>query len=280
MKDDFYTLGGSHFWEDLFFYQKWRIQRNYTTKKCRLLDNWDIRRHEGTFEDCRSAFVRYIEAYELARQKGHMVIMIHSIGQSKNVFKPLWRRVLQDGFMAAAVNYPSSQKDLQAHVKQFHFFLDHLEDVDTVSFVSYGAGNAILQMLFAEKAEWQTRLKMGRAVQIAPYIQGSKLLKKLSENEFTNFVIGPMGADLAPENMQNIPPLTAIENGIILSNKSIVEKLLELFTLSRMPSKDSGEIKAETKAKDIIEIKDHHCNTLKNKKIGDAVVQFLKTGSF
>ena len=89
MENDFYTLGGSHFWEDVFFYQKWRIQRNYVTKSCRLLDNWDIRRHEGSFEECREAFVKYIDAYEIARPNGHMIIMIHSIGQSKNIFKRL-----------------------------------------------------------------------------------------------------------------------------------------------------------------------------------------------
>ena len=108
MKSDFFTFGGGHAWEDVFFYQKWRIQRNYTSKKCRLLDNWDIRRHEGTFEECRKAFIKYIEAYELARQKGHMVIMIPGLGESKNVFKPLWREVLKDRFMVAAVNYPKA----------------------------------------------------------------------------------------------------------------------------------------------------------------------------
>ena len=118
MKSDFFTFGGGHAWEDVFFYQKWRIQRNYTSKKCRLLDNWDIRRHEGTFEECRKAFIKYIEAYELARQKGHMVIMIPGLGESKNVFKPLWREVLKDRFMVAAVNYPSTQKRIEENLSK------------------------------------------------------------------------------------------------------------------------------------------------------------------
>lgn len=280
MNDDFYTMGGGHFWEDVFFYQKWRIQRNYITKKCRLLDNWDIRRHEGSFEDCRKAFVKYIEAYEIARQKGHMIIMIHSIGQSKNVFKPLWRKALKEGFMAAAVNYPSSQKNLDAHVKQFHFFLDHLEDVDTVSFVTLGTGSAILQRLFADDAEWQKRLKLGRAVEVSPYIYGSELLKTLSNNYITGFVIGPMGEDLAPENAAKIPPLTRIENGIILSNKSFVEKTFELITGSGMANVFNDEIKDYTKATDLIEIEDHHCNIFKNQKINDAIMSFLNNGHF
>ena len=68
MRFDFFTLGGSQFWEDVFFYQKWRIQRNYKTKQYRLLDNWDIRRAEGRFENCRRAFLKYIEVFQLSRQ--------------------------------------------------------------------------------------------------------------------------------------------------------------------------------------------------------------------
>ena len=143
MRESFYTCGGSHFWEDVFFYQKWRIQRNHVTKECRLLDNWDIRRHEGSFEECRRAFVKYIEAYEIARQKGHMIIMLHSLGESKNIFKPLWRRALKNDFLVAAVNYPSTQKDLASHIKRLHFFFDHFEDVHTVALVAHGAGCAV-----------------------------------------------------------------------------------------------------------------------------------------
>ena len=280
MKDDFYTMGGGHFWEDVFFYQKWRIQRNYVTKKCRLLDNWDIRRFEGSFEECRQAFVKYIEAYEIARQKGHMIIMIHSIGQSKNIFKPLWRKALQNGFMAAAVNYPSTQKDLAAHAKQFHFFLDHLEDVDTVSFVTYGAGSVVLQKLFAEKAGWQNRLKLARSVEVAPYVYGSELLESLSENKLCGFVIGPMGKDMAPNKIRELPKITQTETGIILSNPSWLESLAEIITRSRMPKRYVDEIKEYSGAKDIIEIKDHHRNIFRNAKVCDAVVNFLQNGKF
>jgi hypothetical protein len=206
--------------------------------------------------------------------------MIHSLGQSKNVFKPLWRKVLKEGFMAAAVNYPSSQKNLDAHVKQFHFFLDHLEDVDTVSFVTLGAGNAILQKLFTDESEWQKRLQIGRSVEVSPYVYGSKLLKTLSNNHITGFVIGPMGEDLSPERMNSIPPLTRIENGIILSNKSFIERTLEVFTGSSMPNVFNDEIKEHTKAKDLVEINDHHFNIFSNDDVCKAVISFLRDGKF
>lgn len=280
MNDDFYTMGGGHFWEDVFFYQKWRIQRNYITKKCRLLDNWDIRRHEGSFEECRQAFIKYIEAYQLARQKGHMIIMIHSIGQSKNIFKPLWRVALQNGFMAAAVNYPSTQKNLDAHAKQFHFFLDHLEDVDTISFVTYGAGSAVLQKIFAEKTNWQNRLQISRIVEVCPYTYGSELMEWLSSNKITEFVVGPMGKDLTPDEIRKLPQINGIDLGIVMSNKSLAQKLLEKITLSTMENHNDEEIRTLTNAKDIVMIKDHHNNIFENTKVCNAVVNFLKDGKF
>lgn len=280
MKDDFYTFGGGHFWEDVFFYQKWRIQRNYITKKCRLLDNWDIRRHEGYFEECRQAFLKYIEAYEIARQKGHMIIMIHSLGQSKNIFKPLWRAAIKRGFLAAAVNYPSSQKDLEAHVKQFHFFLDHLEDIETISFVTFGAGSAVLQRLLSGKAGWQSRLKISRIVEVTPAIRGNALLDYLSRSKLFGFIIGPMGQDLAPEKVSRLPQIQGIETGIVLSNPSFIEKVLATFTGAKTQKLSPEEAQEITGAKEVIEINDHHFNTLKNEQICNCVVNFLKDGRF
>lgn len=280
MNDDFYTMGGGHFWEDVFFYQKWRIQRNFVTKKCRLLDNWDIRRHEGTFEECRKAFVKYIDAYQLARQKGHMIIMIHSLGQSKNIFRQLWREALKNGFMAAAVNYPSSQKSLDAHVKQFHFFLDHLEDVDTISFVTYGAGNTICQRLLNEQAPWQSRLKLARVVEVCPYVGGNKLLDLLSRNKFTSFILGPMANDLTDEKIKKLPRITNMETGVVMAEKSWLKKILEMLLLSSQAKYSVDQIKQSTGAKAVKFIKNHRLNVFNNKDVCRSVVRFLKNGKF
>lgn len=119
---EFFTFGGSQFWADVFFYQKWRIQRNCVSKSYRLLDSWDIVRHRGTFEECRKAFVNYIDIYELPRQSGPMIVMLHGFGENKNIFKPLWRKALDRGYMAVAVNYPSMQCNIESHVRQLIFF--------------------------------------------------------------------------------------------------------------------------------------------------------------
>lgn len=280
MRDDFYTFGGGHFWEDVFFYQKWRIQRNYVTKKYRLLDNWDIRRHEGSFEECREAFVKYIEAYEIARPSGHMIIMIHSLGQSKNIFKPLWRRALQDGFMAAAINYPSTQKDLDAHVKQFHFFMEHLEDIETVSFITLGVGNLIVQELFKERVPWQTRLKFKRCIFINPFVSETKLVKKMCNNKVGKFIVGPMGNNLIDEQIDRLYPITLMDTGVIRSDKPFWLRLVEFFTHKESKKYDEEHIINITGAKDVIKIPNYHLNIFNNNDVCNAVMSFLVKSEF
>ena len=280
MKEDFYTFGGSYFWEDVFFYQKWRIQRNHTSKKFRLLDNWDIRRFEGSFEECRKAFVKYINAFEITRQKGHMVIMIHSLGQGKNFFKPLWREVLKHNFLAAALNYPSTQKNVAGHVRQFHFFMNHLEDVEEVSFVTYGAGNLILQKLFAENAEWQTKLKIRRAVLVNPCVYGNRLISSLCKNKFFSFLIGPMGMDLAPKNSKKYPPLNKVETGVVLIRESFIMRVFKFLFRSSSAKKSPSEIKDDIGAKDVSVVRNLKFDVFKNEQISSNVVKFLQHGKF
>ncbi len=280
MLKNFYTMGGGHFWEDVFFYQKWRIQRNFTSKKCRLLDNWDIRRHEGSFEDCRKAFLDYIEAFELARQKGHMVIMLHGLAESKNIFKPLWRAVLEKGLMAAAINYPSTQKTLNGHARQLDFFLNHLEDVETVSFVTKGIGSLLLRKIFSAPSPWQQRLKIGRIVEIEPMNHGSPLLKKLSKNKVADFVLGPMAQELSTRKAEALPQLPSdIATGIILC-PSLTTKVIESLAKASRPEITPESEREFCGAKEVIKMNVWQINPFANKDLVEQTVKFLSTGHF
>ncbi len=280
MSDNFYTFGGAYFWEDVFFYQKWRIQRNYVTKKCRLLDNWDISRFEGSFDDCRKAFIKYIEVYEIARQKGHMVIMIPGLAESKNIFKPLWRAVIKEGLMAAAINYPSTQKGIDGHVRQLDFFLNHLEDVNEISFVTKGIGSILLKKLFMLDTQWRQKLKVNKVVEVVPLNHGSRLLKFLSKFKFFNFILGPVIEELEPKKIEKLPPVPKdIPTGIILCESKITRFFEKIFD-KKMPILSPDEEKSFEKAKDVKEIETLKFNLFKDERIINAVVSFLKKGKF
>lgn len=280
MKYDFFTFGGGQFWEDVFFYQKWRIQRNYKNKGFRLLDPWDIRRFEGSFEDCRRAFVKFVSVYQLARQKGKMIIMLHGLAETKNIFKPLWRKALSEGFMAAAINYPSTQKHIESHVKQLCFLLDHLEDVQEVSFVTDGVGGIILQRLLESEGEWKKKLRIGRAVMVSPPNRGSLLLTKLSKYAIVRKLLGPISGELNPENMPKSYKLfPKIEIGVIATRndkgafyKFIPESLCKYFYSKR--DSESNQVK------ETVVIGDNRLNHFKNPRIVNACINFLKNGKF
>lgn len=281
MKFEFFTMGGCQFWEDVFFYQKWRIQRNYETKICRLLDPWDIRRHQGRFEDCRKAFFKYIEVYEIPRQKGHMIIMLHGLFDSKNIFKPLWRAALKEGFMAAAINYPSSQKHLDSHVRQLDFFLNNLVDVQEVSFVTKGVGGLVLRSLLnMQNREWQKRLKIKRIVQVCPPNKGSKLFAKLSKYKAANMVLGPMLNDSTPGKASYIPDFSNEYEVGIIDSDSVLKKAIR-----RLPQKKRNTLLAENEAflesaKDVCRIDNWHINPFNNNEVVTKTVNFLKSGDF
>ncbi len=280
MLKGFYTNGGGHFWEDVFFYQKWRIQRNSITKKCRLLDNWDICRFEGSFEECRKAFIKYIEAFELPRQKGHMVVMLPGLGESKNIFKPLWREVLKHGFMAAAVNYPSTQKELDGHVRQMEFFMDHLEDVDMVSFVTNGVGSVVLKRLMMLDSAWKKKIKIGRIVEVNPRNHGSKLLKKLSKNKLLAFILGPMAAEMSADRIEKIPSISPqIETGLIYG-ESIWVKIAEKLTKTTSDDINPEKEKKFEKAKEVLLLPTQKRCIYKNPEVCKKISTFLLEGKF
>ena len=281
MKFEFFTMGGCQFWEDVFFYQKWRIQRNFETKTCRLLDPWDIRRHQGSFESCRKAFFKYIEVYELPRQKGHMVIMLHGLFDSKNIFKPLWRAALKEGFMAAAINYPSSQKHLDSHVRQLDFFLNNLVDVQEVSFVTKGVGGLILRSLLnMQNRDWQKKMKIGRVVQICPPNKGSRLFGKLSKYKAANMVLGPMLNDAKPAKAAYIPNFPAEYEVGIIDSDSLLKKALRLWSGSNQNAFFAEKEAYLVNAKEILYVDNWHPNPLKNPEIVNKTIQFLKNGTF
>ena len=280
MNFDFFTFGGGQFWEDVFFYQKWRIQRNYNSKKYRLLDPWDIRRHKGSFEECRKAFIKFIEIYEISRQHGHMVIMLHGLTDSKNIFKPLWRAVLAEGYMAAAINYPSTRKQIDAHIRQIDFLLNNLEDITEISFITKGCGGLILRKLLNYRSPWHEKIKISRIVQISPPNQGSAFLEKLSKFAIFRWIFGPMLEEASYERAVKLPLLPKkVKAGIIFCDHPInrISQFLPKSFKKLLPVAKEADLEGVS---DKIHVKNIKFNILENKKTIDATVNFLKRGTF
>lgn len=277
MKFDFFTFGGSVFWEDVFFYKKWRIQRNCYTKRYRLLDSWDIRRASGTFEDCQKAFIRYIDCYEITKQRGDMIVLLHGYADSKNIFKPLWRRFMRTKANVAALNYPSLVRNAQGVAHQILFFLNHIESINKVSFVTKGCGNLVLRQMFNLPLELQTyrqNMRIGNIVEINPVEKRSILCELLVRCKFFRFLFGPFLNDLTESGLKNLPSLPSECNVLKIFSPSVIHCIFnKLLNLLPFYAKED----TESSPKDIF-VKGTYFTPLKNEQVLDFTIKFINNG--
>jgi len=277
MKFDFFTFGGSVFWEDVFFYKKWRIQRNCYTKRYRLLDSWDIRRASGTFEDCQKAFIRYIDCYEITKQRGDMIVLLHGYADSKNIFKPLWRRFMRTKANVAALNYPSLVRNAQGVAHQILFFLNHIESINKVLFVTKGCGNLVLRQMFNLPLELQTfrqNMRIGNIVEINPVERRNLLCELIVRVKFFRFLFGPFLNDFTESGLKNLPSLPSECNVLKIFSPSITQRIFnKLLNLLPFYAKDD----TESSPNDIF-IKGTYFTPLKNEQVLDFTIKFINNG--
>ena len=276
----FYTMGGYYRWEDVFYYQKWRIQRNYKSKQYRLLDNWDIRREEGSFDDCYKKFLKIIDVYQLSRQHGHMIVMIPGIAQSKNIFKPLWREVMQYNYMAAAVNYPSTYKKIDAHVRQLDFFLNHMEDVEEISFVTNGSGALVLRKLLYFDTEWKSKMKIRKVIEINPPSVGSQFWKRMGKFKWAQKLFGPMISDITPSGVQKIPEYNKNYKVGIIRCESLPMQILSYLPEILRKYLPFYEDYMHGNIRDVIKLKSNSMSVMCSPEVASKCLKFLKNGEF
>lgn len=279
MKFDFFTSGGKKYWEDLFVYQNWRIQRHYLYKDYRLLDSHNIKRESGTFERCHKSFLEYAKAYEMEKQKDHIVILLHGLGEDKSLFNNIISKMSNEDYLATAVNYPSTKKPIDSQSRQLNVLMNNLSDATQVSFITKGVSGLIIRKLLASKTDWKKRIKVKRIVQINPPNKGSRFLTKLSAYKIFRWMYGPIISEVATDEI-NIPNLPkGIELGIIHCDypfKSIATKLPKKIR-GFLPSQVEGDIDCPNKT---IYINNTKCNPIDNDRIANACIRFLKDGLF
>jgi len=277
MNFSFFTFGGALFWEDVFFYQKWRIQRHCFSKKYRLLDSWDIRRASGTFENCRKAFIECIDSYEITKQPNHMIILLHGYADGKNIFKNLWRKLILTNSSVASLNYPSLFRNSTESALQLLFFLNHMEGIEEVSFVTKGAGNLVLEKALNMPIEYQTfsdKVVIKNVVELNPVVRECFLCELLDKIKIFNFLLGPMFKDMTESKLKNSAGIPLNINYIKIFCESRGYKLFaKTFGISR----EDNDIKSN-KNKRIIYLKTNKFKSLHSEEVLNFIVKFINNG--
>ncbi len=277
----FFTLGGRQLWEDIYVYQKWRIQRNCITKHYRLLDNWDIRRASGSFEQCRRTLVRYAEIFQLTPPRAKVVILLHRLGGNKNQFNQMVKIIESAGFAAVAVNYPSTRKGLGAHVRQLELLLGSLDYATEFSFITVGIGGLLVRQLLATDSLRKEKGKIRRIVQIDPPNRGFKLWERLCDSKIATFILGPSINSCDSRKIVQLPRFPEnIEFGIINTHNRIAELFKRVLPERWQVIFPRATDSFLPDAKDMIDIKTWKTNPAADNKTIRACRNFLLNGKF
>ena len=245
MKFDFFTFGGRFFWEDIYNYQGWIIQRSIINQKCRLLDPHNIRRHSGSFEQCKEILLKYIEAYELDGLYDDTIVILHGFGRSKKSVQPLAESLQELPMNVVALGYPSLRRNIYYHATMLSQLLQNLNIKGRLFIINVGAGCLVTRKLLSDSHNYR-QYNITRILDINPLNSGSDLAELLAPKKFFSFILGPMLKDISTPRavaLAHIPH--DIEHGIIFSPLTvhdIIKKALarfDSFPFSTPPSEES-----------------------------------------
>lgn len=279
MKFDFFTCGGRFFWEDLYNYQDWIIQRNIMNSKCRLLDPHNIRRHSGTFEQCKEALLKYIEAYELDSLYDDTVVILHGFGSSKKSVKKLAEALKELPMNVVCLGYPSLRRDLYYHATMLSQFLKNLDIRGKLYIINVGCSCLITRRLLSKSDNYRN-YNIARILDINPLNSGSDFAELLEKFKVFNFILGPMLHDISAPRAVSLARLPHdIEHGILfapLTAHDIAEKIFskfESFPLSAPASEESYAEKVKKVGKKAY-------FPLNSDAVAKYSLNFIKTGDF
>lgn len=203
MKFSFFTLGGRFFWEDVLYYQGWRIQRRINTSRYRLLDSNNIRRQNGTFEICKDTLLKYISACEISAPDKNTIILLHGFARSKNSLNNLYSAIREINTNTISVNYGTFAVNIRHSAEVLLQFLRNLPDASNLYFVTVGSGCLVLRKLFDVCDNYRT-LNIKGVININPLNSGSDFAFLLSKCKFFNKIFGPMLKEITPDEALKI----------------------------------------------------------------------------
>lgn len=270
------TFGGMQLWEDLRVLAGWRIQRNVVTGHHRLLDDGDVRRAWGSWEDCETALNSARSVHNLKPASDHAVVLLHGLGRTKTMYRSLAAKLEAEGYEVVTVNYPSTRRSIEAHADQVEQVLGHLEGITTVSFVTHSLGGIVMREVLSRDSDWRQTVEPHRLVMMGPPNQGSVFAREVPKGA-ADRIIGASLDELRDISAKDIPA-PVIEFGIIAGGRG-QEGYNPLI-----PGNDDGVVAVtETHlagASDFLVVEGLHSYLPSNERAAEATIHFLANGRF
>jgi len=206
------------------------------------------------------------------------VILLHGLARSERSMQKLEKALLKHGYFVQNVNYESTRNNVAKLAEQaISPALAACKETGKVNFVTHSLGGILVrQYLQNHPVE-----NLGRVVMLGPPNKGSEVIDKLRDFPGFYFFHGDAGLELGTgaTSLPNKLGRANFDLGIIAGTRSV-----NLFLSSLIPGVDDGKVSVEnTKLegmRDHLEMEVTHPFMMRNDKVIDQVVHYLKTGKF
>ena len=282
------TFGGAFTWSDEVVYQGWRVQKSAVIGHHRLIDPDDRRKTFGTFEHCLAELDQIKTKEKLAPLPREAVIVLHGLGASRRWMNNLSDFLSEEGDLEIVnVGYPSTMGQIGEHARSLQSVIQHLDGVETVSFVAHSMGNIVIRHTLNDLATLpsaqQPKITYKRFVMIAPPNHGAMAADRFADNKLANLFGGDAVNQLAPskgwETLERRLATPDFEFGIIVGGTGDDEGYLR-----GVPGDDDMLLSVETSklagARDFVQVKGIHQSLPKDEAVQDYTLRFLETGAF
>ena len=276
MSFPFFTCGGWFYWIDRYDYFGWRIQESMWTRRCRLLDPFNIKRATGSFERCHDTLLYFLRAWEADIQEKNAVVLIHGLFQRPSSFEKM-AHDLQKDFEPIVFSYPMLRFSLVKSAAALNEMLDRRQDLRQINFVACGMGGLILRQAIDLKPAWLS--KIGRTVFLAVPNHGYSWTQKWKDKWWYRKLLGEAGKNILPETVNALLPMKG-DFGAIIAGKEDEKGFLPFFKedndgILRVKEAHCEEAKEEFMARNKT-----HFFLHKDDKLIEMTHSFLHTGRF
>ena len=282
------TLGGRFTWSDEAVYQDWRVQKSAVIGHHRLIDPNDRRYTFGTLEHCLEELEKVKVAKKLPPFPREVVIVVHGLGASRQWMNELSDYLSEEGnFSVVNVGYPSTMGEIGEYARSMRSVIQHLDGVETVSFVAHSMGNIVIRHCLNDLASLppsqQPKITYHRFVMIAPPNHGASAADRFAGNKLAQLFGGEAIHQLAPSKgwaiLEQRLATPDFEFGIIVGGTGDGEGYLP-----GIPGDDDMLLSVETSkltgASDFIQVRGIHQTLPKKEEVQDYTLRFLEAGAF
>lgn len=280
------TFGGKQFWTDELVFYDWRIQRNAVSGHYRLLDDQDVRRAWGKYDDCLQVLNKVKQEKHLAPLKPRVVILLHGLVRSRESMEALAKFLHpHEEFTVLNVSYASTRGKLAEHASALAKVVENLNGVQEVNFVGHSLGNLVVRHYLSDRASGvhgdRPVPRIGRIVMLAPPNNGAEMARRFQDNLLFKTVWGYSGNELAVE-WPTLEKHLAVPNcdfGIIAGGKG-----KETGGSPLLPGDDDFVVAVEETrlagAADFLVCPVLHSLIMNDKKVQECTLRFLNHGYF